>query len=75
MHNDGTRQIVQFHVIRGPDQMVGSRNDGGGNLLFFSLDSTGQLWRGTAPDVFGQPTWSKVVGPLETPPGTPTGAP
>lgn len=61
--------IIQFQIIREPDQMVGSRNDGGGRLLFFSLDSAGQLWRGTTDDVRGEPTWSKVIGPLDTPPG------
>jgi hypothetical protein len=65
MGTAGERRIIQFQIIREPDHMVGSRNDGGGLLLFFSLDSTGQLWRGTADDVRGEPTWSKVTGPFD----------
>jgi hypothetical protein len=65
----GERRIVHFQIIREPDRMVGSRNDGGGLLLFFSLDSEGQLWRGTADDIAGQPTWSKVLGPFDPPRG------
>jgi hypothetical protein len=67
MPTETTPQVIQFHVIRRPDRMVGSRNDGGADLLFFSLDSSGQLWRGVAPDAGGQPAWSKVDGPLEAP--------
>jgi hypothetical protein len=64
-------QIIQFQIIREPDHMVGSRNDGGGLLLFFALDTTGQLWRGTTADVLGQPKWSRVPGPLDAPTAEP----
>jgi hypothetical protein len=57
--------VIQFHVIRGPDEMVGSRNQGGALLFFFALDSTGQLWRGESKDN-AQPTWSRIAGPLDT---------
>ena len=61
---DSPGQVVQFHVIRGPDEMVGSSNQGGASLFLFALDSTGQLWRAvTAED--GQPNWSRMVGPLD----------
>jgi hypothetical protein len=46
---------------------MGSRNDGGALLLFFSLDSAGQLWRGTAV-ASEQPVWCKVTGPLDAAP-------
>jgi hypothetical protein len=46
--------------------MAGSRNDGGATLFFFALDSTGQLWRGTATDL-DQPVWSRFLGPLSPP--------
>jgi hypothetical protein len=48
--------------------MVGSSNQGGARLFFFALDSTGQLWRGVAEEgqnASAQPTWSRVVGPLD----------
>jgi hypothetical protein len=67
MPTGSVAHVVQFHVIRGPDQMVGSRNDGGASLLFFALDSDGQMWRGTASDT-AQPVWTKVTGPLDAAP-------
>jgi hypothetical protein len=71
---DPNRLVVQFQVIRGPDEMVGSSNQGGARLFFFALDSTGQLWRGVAEEgkeksdvkgTSGQPIWSRIVGPLD----------
>jgi len=56
--------IVQLQVIRGPDEMIGSRNVGGARLFFFALDSSGQLWRGVAQEG-AQPTWSRISGPLD----------
>jgi hypothetical protein len=58
-------QVVQFHVIRGPDEMVGSSNQGGASLFLFALDSTGQLWRAVVAAKDSQPSWSRMVGPLD----------
>ena len=73
MAGDPNRLVVQFQVIRGPDEMVGSSNQGGARLFFFALDSTGQLWRGVAEEGKGegkgasaQPIWTRVVGPLDS---------
>jgi hypothetical protein len=60
--------IVQFQVIRGPDEMIGSKNQGGARLFFFALDSLGQLWRGVEEEG-AQPTWSPISGPLNPPSG------
>lgn len=62
---DGPCQVVQFHVIRGPDEMVGSSNQGGASLFLFALDSAGQLWRAVVATEDGQPNWSRMVGPLD----------
>ena len=62
---EGPCQVVQFHVIRGPDEMVGSSNQGGASLFLFALDSSGQLWRAVVATEDGQPNWSRMVGPLD----------
>ena len=65
MTAESGRLIVQFHVIRGPDEMIGSRSQGGARLFFFALDSSGQLWRGLAEKEEAQPVWSRIVGPFD----------
>lgn len=44
--------------------MTGTRNDGGASLLFFALDSDGQMWRGTAT-ASTEPRWAKLTGPFD----------
>jgi hypothetical protein len=68
MDVDRPNRVVQFQIIRGPDQMVGSKNDGGARLFFFALDASGQLWRGTAATELSEPAWSRLTGPLQTAP-------
>ena len=64
MNDNKPAHIIQFQIVRGPDRMTGSRNDGGALLLFFALDSGGQMWRGEAIDTT-EPIWSKVTGPFD----------
>jgi hypothetical protein len=43
--------------------MTGTRNDGGSVLLYFALDSDGQMWRGAATDAT-ELAWTKILGPF-----------